>query len=93
MCAEQNKLRLLKAPAIIAKLAARPELITYRNVKEEERPPRGLQLPRKTRMDEHDLEWFSLSQEQIFQELASHSTRLHFGGERSGPHDWHRIQK
>ncbi len=95
MRAEQNKLRLLKAPAIIVKLAARPELqknntiklrtfvverdgdfdvpfISYRHVSQEERPPHGLQLPCKTRMDIHHLEK-SLTQEQIFQELVSNS--------------------
>ncbi len=79
MRAEQIKLRLLKAPVVAAKLAARPELqnnsmiklrtfvierdddfnipfITYHYVSQEERPPRGLQLPCKTNMDIHYLE-------------------------------------
>ncbi len=110
--AEQNKLRLLKAPAIITKVAARPKLqknntiklrtfvvgcegdfdipfITYRYASQEERPPRGLKLPCKTRLDIHDLEE-SLSQEQILQELVSNSfffipsTRLH-GSPESPP--------
>ncbi len=87
---QSTKLRLLRAPAIIAKSAARPELqklrtfvverngdfdipfITYRHVSQEERPPRGLQLPCKTRMNKHDLEK-SFTQEQGFQELVSDS--------------------
>ncbi len=97
-------MRLLEAPVIAAKLAARPELqnnsmiqlrtfvierdddfdipfITYRHASQEERPPRGLQLPGKTRMDIHGPEE-SLSQEQIFKELVGNSffipsTRLH----------------
>ncbi len=93
MRAEQNKLRILKAPAITAKLATRPQLqkyntiklrtfvverdgdfdilfIIYHHVSQEERPPHGLQLPRKTTMEIHDLEG-TLTQEQIFQEVVS----------------------